>query len=328
VGCSSCYAVFWQSVCYLFPSPSLTALYAVRDVRIAMFGTKKDALRRGEYRNYTFRLPTHVPALTFAINAESGCVCLYASNCSERPLPRLCQWTLLVDAQKQKYGTLTVRTSEVHFVSGLYHVGLYCVADAAFSLSCSTSPQPYISSPAPSPRREPTAAAEGSSGAAAAAGVLARPLPRVTKKPFIDAGLLEDTLSARARAPGSHALPPMPPANGRGGSSASPAPNMSSPRAWVPPGDRHYANVLGEWHRTLRDALDARSSDRDASPRRRDGARGGVGVAHVADATSSHFSPRQSPRAPRQANLKPSNVAAKLGAPMHLTPRWLGGTYA
>ena len=52
-----------------------------------MFSIKKDTLRRGEYRNYTFRMPAHVPELTFSIVAERGCVCFYASNCSERPTP-------------------------------------------------------------------------------------------------------------------------------------------------------------------------------------------------------------------------------------------------
>ena len=66
-----------------------------------MFSIKKDTLRRGEYRNYTFRMPAHVPELTFSIVAERGCVCFYASNCSERPNARMCQWTLLVDAEKQ-----------------------------------------------------------------------------------------------------------------------------------------------------------------------------------------------------------------------------------
>ena len=104
-----------------------------------MFSIKKDTLRRGEYRNYTFRMPAHVPELTFSIVAERGCVCFYASNCSERPNARMCQWTLLVDAEKQESGLLTVRTSEHHYLSGAYHVGLYCIADSAFSLACSTT---------------------------------------------------------------------------------------------------------------------------------------------------------------------------------------------
>ena len=40
-----------------------------------MFSIKKDTLRRGEYRNYTFRMPAHVPELTFSIVAERGPWC-------------------------------------------------------------------------------------------------------------------------------------------------------------------------------------------------------------------------------------------------------------
>ena len=91
------------------------------------FGVRKDALRRGEYKNYTFRLPMHLPEVCLSVVAERGCVCMYASNCSERPLPRMCQWTLLIDADKQRQGSLNVRTNEHHFVSGLYHVRSRCV---------------------------------------------------------------------------------------------------------------------------------------------------------------------------------------------------------
>jgi len=104
---------------------------------------REEKMRRGEYRNFTFRLPAHVPEIQLSVAAECGSICLYASNCSERPTPRLCQWTLLVDAEKQKMGSLKVKTSEHHFVTGLYHVGLYCVSDSSFSLGCfTTTPSP------------------------------------------------------------------------------------------------------------------------------------------------------------------------------------------
>eukprot|EP00966_Prymnesium_polylepis_P120153 2776481-Prymnesium_polylepis.1 len=71
----------------------------------SMFSDKEDVLksiqrgkmRRGEYRPLTFRLPMHMPEVLLKIGLESGqgCICLYVSNCSERPRPRMCQWALL-----------------------------------------------------------------------------------------------------------------------------------------------------------------------------------------------------------------------------------------
>ena len=86
-------------------------------------------LKAGQYQAFTLRLPQHVPELKISLLATRGCVCLYASNCSERPLPRNCQWNLLVDATKEgeneRTGTLTLQTAEVHFVSGIFHIGIY-----------------------------------------------------------------------------------------------------------------------------------------------------------------------------------------------------------
>ena len=256
------------------------------------FGMKKDALRRGEYRNYTFRLPQHVPELSLSLTATKGCVCLYASNCSERPLPRLCQWTLLVDAEKQQSGVLTVRTSEHHFVSGLYHVGLYCVADSAFTLVCKEATGEVSASigaaPPVSPGRVVLAAAAAHQSVATPRAGAASPRvhnhhpsggssssssssyqPRAppsgarsakTQRPFIDAGILENALYARATQPRAYGgLPtaaPEPMAMGgdrdRGGS-----PRSSRWRDAPLAGDMHYANALGEWHRSLRDRMEA-----------------------------------------------------------------------
>ena len=269
-----------------------------------MFGVKTDTLRRGEYTNYTFRLPTHVPELTFSINAERGCVCLYASNCAERPLPRMCQWTLLVDADEAQSGTLTVRTSEHHFVSGLYHVGLYCVADSSFSLACFPAqkdaspevlkamaaeqrraggflaPTGHLSHrrPARSPAEKrwlrsettPTGVSSMASPARATMASMASPA-RATKKPFIDEGILEASLSARARAPKPVAIgAPVASAfaaSSVGTAAARAAAPASGWRAaargggmgrseWVDPGEMHHDHVLGEWHRSLRGAIE------------------------------------------------------------------------
>ena len=298
-----------------------------------MFGVKKDTLKRGEYRNYTFRLPMHVPELTLSLVAERGCVCLYASNCSERPLPRLCQWTLLVDAEKQRHGTLMVRTSEHHFVSGLYHVGLYCVADASFSLACSSTAKGAVAAiPLPaSPGRSQLAAAT----AAAASGGLGVSLSlsprgaphhsqqqqqlaasRLTKRPFIDAGLLEDALSARASMPREYMTPAQ-----CGSSSAAATPSSaaaSSPRSkWQAPGDQHYQNCLGSWHRSLRDRMGEEAATASwSSPRgRRIPATwsGGPGNATGAGGGAGQQGGPESPRQHAQS---------------HLTPSWLGGPYA
>ena len=240
-----------------------------------MFGTKHDTLKRGEYKSYTFRLPSHVPELTFSIVAERGCVCLYASNCAERPLPRMCQWTLLVDAQDQQSGTLSVRTAEHHFVSGNYHVGLYCVADAKFSLACFDASQQSSTLramvTAEQKRNVPAAAA----AALLAAGFSPRALygdetprdaapaqqhARATKKPFIDEGTLEQLLSARARQPKPNPLP-TPLRTPMSGASTD-APSVLSARH-VAPGDVHHDQLLGEWHRSLRGAIFERAVEKN-----------------------------------------------------------------
>ena len=173
-----------------------------------MIGIKKDELRRGEYRNYTFRLPRHLRNSAFSLATEFGCVCLYASNCSERPLQEMCQWTLLVDAEKQRSGTLSLRTSEHHCISGLYHIGIF-VADARFTIVCSEAAAGAAMAP-PAAAGGILAQAAAMNGAAIAAsprgqahlqGQLRKPrtsLPRSFRRPFIDAGLLEGALSARA----------------------------------------------------------------------------------------------------------------------------------
>lgn len=229
------------------------------------FGLRRDAVKRGEYRNYTFRLPQHVPNLTFSVTADYGCVCLYASNCSERPLPRLCQWTLLVDAEKQKHGQLTVSTSEHHFVSGLYHVGLYCVADSSFSLGCFTAPLPLgvaaakgnslLAAEKKAQQPPPPAAQQYSPRG----GSQLFPPPRATKKPFIDAGLLERTLEDRARQPRGD-YPSTPSAAAGALSARSPAPKSGARPAR--PGDAHYDRIVGEWHRSLRDTIRSRAGGR------------------------------------------------------------------
>lgn len=101
-----------------------------------MTAIRRGSLKRGEYRAFTFRLPAHVPRiqLTVSLASKSGCICAYASNCSERPLPCRCQWTLLVHSEGEQRGTLELRTNEMHYLSGLYHVGIYCVHDAEFAL--------------------------------------------------------------------------------------------------------------------------------------------------------------------------------------------------
>lgn len=293
-----------------------------------MFGTRRDVLRRGEYKSYTFRLPSHVPELTFSIVAERGCVCLYASNCAERPLPRMCQWTLLVDAQEQQSGTLTVRTAEHHFVSGNYHVGVYCVADASFSLACfdaaqqSTTLQAMMSED--QRRNLPPAAATSAllaaglyprslTSAVEQRGSVTQPPTRATKKPFIDEGILEQSLAARARQPpplltpsGAH----MPPAAG------SSAP---SPRSRPTVGDLHHDNLLGEWHRSLRGAILERAAAK--------------GELSGLEPPPPRSSPRLRLGAAAHAAPRPPPSVERVGRELHrpavsgMTPRWIGGLY-
>ena len=208
------------------------------------------SMRRGEYRNFTFRLPTHAPEVHLSVTVDYGSVCLYASNCSERPQPRMCTWTMLVDASKERFGTLPVRTDEQHFVSGLYHVGLYCVADASFSLGCFAT-RPTV--------HDALLAAQQERRRANACSPRSLEPQRASHKPFVDAGLLEQALSVRAQLHNARAA-------------ALPQyldEKVESPRApaaapiWQPPGDRHYENVCGKWHRELRD----RTSPRGFSPR-------------------------------------------------------------
>ena len=110
--------------------------------------TQRGHMKRGEYKAFTFRLPIHLPEvlLRITLESEAGCICLYVSNCSERPKPRLCQWTLLVHAEGERTSALKVRTDETHYVRGLYHVGLYCVTDGTYSLGLFPPPPPDVAS--------------------------------------------------------------------------------------------------------------------------------------------------------------------------------------
>ena len=105
---------------------------------------QRASIRRGEFRSYTFRLGAQAPhaEITLGLDSDDGCLVLYASNCSERPLARSCQWTLVVDAQRQRRGRLAVKTHELHYTAGMVHVGIYCVRDAVFDLSCHKSQAP------------------------------------------------------------------------------------------------------------------------------------------------------------------------------------------
>jgi hypothetical protein len=159
----------------------------------------KHALRRGDYRSFTFKLPAHYPELRLSVVCETGSVCLYASNCSARPDPRNCQWTLLVDSQKSKLGSLVVRTNEHHFVGGLYHVGLYSVTDSEFSIGCFPTP-----ASASDKLRASTRQRQRTSPAAFSP----RPQSRLHTKPFVDAGLLEELCAARGLLVGFGATAP------------------------------------------------------------------------------------------------------------------------
>ena len=134
-------------------------------------------MKRGEYKAFTFRLPMHLPEvlLRVTLQSEAGCICLYVSNCSERPKPRLCQWTLLVQ-EGERTSSLRVRTDETHYVRGLYHVGLYCVTDGAYSLGLFPPPAPDVASlglgvTAP-PGKLPGKAKLAADSSSAASGVL------------------------------------------------------------------------------------------------------------------------------------------------------------
>ena len=98
---------------------------------------QRASIRRGEFRSYTFRLGAQAPLaeITLGLDSDDGCLVLYASNCSERPLARSCQWTLVVDAQRQRRGRLAVKTHELHYTAGMVHVGIYCVRDAVFEVA-------------------------------------------------------------------------------------------------------------------------------------------------------------------------------------------------
>ena len=321
-----------------------------------MFSIKKDTLRRGEYRNYTFRMPAHVPELTFSIVAERGCVCFYASNCSERPNARMCQWTLLVDAEKQESGLLTVRTSEHHYLSGAYHVGLYCIADSAFSLACSTTQSAAsdvlkamaakqkpragvgaITEQLPSPRSQ-LSSVRSPEGRRSQMPPSVPPLPaaanRAKFKPFIDEGILEASLSARASDPRRAQSPREPPRNGgyKGGGIMS----------LVDPGEMHHDQVLGEWHRSLRGVIEARAPDSlslmasPRSPRRGPAASEAKPAAKVLgslqDAVSSWgrvAQPVVPLTKPPAAAMPPAKRKAPAGVhmPGPMTPAWIGGHF-
>lgn len=306
-------------------------------VRSQMIGIKKDELRRGEYRNYTFRLPRHLPELTFSLATEFGCVCLYASNCSERPLPRMCQWTLLVDAEKQRSGTLSLRTSEHHCISGLYHIGIYCVADARFTIVCSEAAAGAAMAPPAATAGGILAQAATMNGAAIAAsprgqahlqGQLRKPrtsLPRSFRRPFIDAGLLEGALSARASQPRVDffvtptSLPPPHEPSSSSSSSARGASSISKR-----PGEAHYENALGDWHKSLRDRMDAVGNLDQARPVSR-GASGAS--AHAGAHSYSHrpFPPPShgSPRNGTRGGAGSPRRTVSGGGQAHLTPSWL-----
>lgn len=255
---------------------------------------REEKMRRGEYRNFTFRLPAHVPEIQLSVAAECGSICLYASNCSERPTPRLCQWTLLVDAEKQKMGSLKVKTSEHHFVTGLYHVGLYCVSDSSFSLGCfTTTPSPSDVLHAAQKRR--------SQQLAECPRRQGQPPPRAThKRPFVDEGVLEGMLSNRAQQLSARAA-----AAPCYSSSASSAPMAQPASAHQTPGAMHYDYLLGDWHRSLRERQNG-----DASPRR-------VGLGHrpaMVQASNGLLPPMQRETIAPTASFMPA-------------PKWLGGLW-
>ena len=147
------------------------------------------------------------------------------------------------------------------------------------------------------------------------------PQHRSTKPPFFDAGLLEETLNARARLHQSAVHAPVGD-DARWGSSTPRGDGLDGQASggWPRPtaGDRHEEEALGVWHRSLRGAI-AQHAPAPQSPRlaatttpakglppirsaRRDATGGGVAV----------VMPGQQ-HAPRSL--------------MALTPSWLGGVY-
>jgi len=172
------------------PQPGMATLRSP-PLPLSYGSTSAQTLRRGEYRSFTYRLPSHVPELKVSVVCDSGCVCVYASNCSERPNPRNCQWTVLVDSQKSKLGSMVLRTSETHFIGGMYHVGLYAVAESTFTIGCfptKASASDHLRVASAHMQRPSTHASRSPRD---------RVSQRIQRKPFVDAGLLENVCAAR-----------------------------------------------------------------------------------------------------------------------------------
>ena len=273
----------------------------------------RDTLRRGQFKNYTFRLPQHLPEITISVVAEVGSVCLYASNCSERPQPRMCQWTLLADASKSNgQSSLKLRTNEHHFVSGLYHCGVYCISDAQFSLGC------FATRPSASDVLHSTMQAKRDASrshlADTSAAARREPTQRSTKRPFHDAGLLEVALSARATQPAGRlrraaAERPVGHASDTHQSAASP-----KPAAWRSPGNVHYEHLLTEWHKGLHERTAAERAM--ATPQRRAQARPDSSLPSLPPLSMSNglLPPPQKER-----------ISPRVAAFFQPAPSWLGG---
>ena len=209
-------------------------------------------LRRGEYKAFTFRLPAHLPELILSITLKSatGCVCLYASNCSQRPRPNMCQWSLIVSAEGERHRSLVVRTEERHFIQGFYHVGIYGVSDSSFSLGCFSSPPtsvPKTGAGAVVTSRGPGASNPGLRGARGGkrvGGGKPEAWSTTGRGAYGDPGRLEDALAARlARHPCRHAA-------------GMQVGFLEQPDGeYVPPGDRHHQRVCGDWHLRFQDVL-------------------------------------------------------------------------
>ena len=236
------------------------------------------SMRRGEYRNFTFRFPSHRPrvTITLTLTSPTGALCLFASNTSERPhSAATCQWAVLVNHTSTRQSTLTIRTQEFHFIRGMYHVGLYCFNPGSFSLTCAEAPNV-------APRAGSASGVARSRSLPAHVRLSPRRPPR---RNYGDASVLEEAISRRRRAYGVPDAPlagrpraPSPP-RGEGddevqssedAAASSPAPPQPPPTGWigddgdaslfVKPGERHHRLVCGGWHDTLRDTLEKREA--------------------------------------------------------------------
>ena len=186
-----------------------------------------------------------------------------------------------MDAQRQRRGRLAVKTHELHYTAGMVHVGIYCVRDAVFEVSCHKSQAPRR----PASARARPRARRPKSGTAAKAWDPSAPGP------------LEEALARRARAAydtrySSFLLHGTKVGGGGGGDGGA---------EWRPPGELHHARIGGDWYAGLRHVLEVG----EATPRRKPPGYVSFPVAVASPRARPQTAPPQRAAAPASASASP-----------------------